>query len=129
MKQRVGMMVSTSLTNSSFKKYIVIHLQLSAFSPHPSTQPQPNPSPFPTSTLPLDFVHVSFSNTFALAVLKLIQRDQNVWVWVYLIFETAGACCFFLEGNPKPILVKPRCYDPRFNGTTNSLVLPRIWRE
>ena len=40
--------------------FIVIRLQLSAFSPHPSTPPQPNPPPFPTSTLPLDFVHVSF---------------------------------------------------------------------
>ena len=44
-----------------FKKcFIVIQLQLSAFSPHPSTPPQPNPPPSPTSTLPLDFVHVSF---------------------------------------------------------------------
>ena len=39
---------------------IVIQLQLSAFSPHPSTPPQLNPPPSPTSTLPLDFVHVSF---------------------------------------------------------------------
>ena len=46
----------------SFKKnfFIVIQLQLSAFSPHPSTPPQLNPPPFPASTLPLDFVHVSF---------------------------------------------------------------------
>ena len=35
---------------------IVIQLQLSAFSPHPSTPPQPIPPSFPTSTLPLDFV-------------------------------------------------------------------------
>ena len=35
------------------KKIIVIQLQLSAFSPHPSTPPQPNPPPSPTSTLPL----------------------------------------------------------------------------
>ena len=40
--------------------FIVIQLQLSAFSPHPSTPPQLNPPPSPTSTLPLDFVHVSF---------------------------------------------------------------------
>ena len=38
-----------------FKMFIVIHLQLSAFSPHPSTTPQPNPPPSPTPTLPLDF--------------------------------------------------------------------------
>ena len=31
-------------------------LQLSAFSPHPSTPPQPNPPPSPASTLHLDFV-------------------------------------------------------------------------
>ena len=43
-----------------FKIFIVIQLQLSAFSPHSSTPPQPNPPPSPTSTLPLDFVHVSF---------------------------------------------------------------------
>ena len=46
--------------NFFFKFLIVIQLQLSAFSPHPSTPPQSNPSPSPTSTLPLDFVHVSF---------------------------------------------------------------------
>ena len=43
-----------------FKKIFVIQLQLSAFSPHPSTPPQPNPPPSPTFTLPFDFVHVSF---------------------------------------------------------------------
>ena len=37
-----------------------IQLQLSAFSPLPSTPPQPIPPPSPTSTLPLDFVLVSF---------------------------------------------------------------------
>ena len=44
-----------------FKNYfIVVQLQLSAFSPHPSIPPQPNPPPSPASTLPLAFVHVSF---------------------------------------------------------------------
>ena len=43
-----------------FLIFIVIQLQLSAFSPHPSTPPQLNPPPSPASTLPLDFVHVSF---------------------------------------------------------------------
>ena len=43
-----------------FLSFIVIQLQLSAFSPHPSTPPQPIPPPSPTSSLPLDFVHVSF---------------------------------------------------------------------
>ena len=40
--------------------FIVIQLQLSAFSPHLSTPPQPNSPPFPASTLPLGFVHVPF---------------------------------------------------------------------
>ena len=40
--------------------FIFIQLQLSAFSPHPSTPPQPIPPLSPTSTLPLDFVLVSF---------------------------------------------------------------------
>ena len=40
--------------------FIVIQLQLYAFSPHPSIPPQVNPPPSPTSTLPLGFVHVSF---------------------------------------------------------------------
>ena len=39
---------------------IVIQLQLSAFSPHPSTPPQPIPPPSPFSILPLDFILVSF---------------------------------------------------------------------
>ena len=45
-----------------FKIYLFnfIQLQLSAFSPPPSTPPQPVPPPSPTSTLPLDFVLVSF---------------------------------------------------------------------
>ena len=43
-----------------FLIFIVIQLQLYAFSPYPTTPPQLNPPPFPTSTLPLDFVHVSF---------------------------------------------------------------------
>ena len=43
-----------------FSFLIFIQLQLSAFSPHPSTPPQPVPPPSPISTLPLDFVLVSF---------------------------------------------------------------------
>ena len=42
------------------KIFIVIQLQLYAFSPHPSTPPPLNTPPSSTSTLPLDFVHVSF---------------------------------------------------------------------
>ena len=55
--------VKTAYTNFIlFKKklFIFIHLQLSAFSPHPSTPPKPVPPPSPTSNLPLDFVLVSF---------------------------------------------------------------------
>ena len=40
--------------------FIVVQLQLSAFSPHPSLPPQPNPPPSLASTIPLGFVHVSF---------------------------------------------------------------------
>ena len=40
--------------------FIFIQLQLSAFSPHPSTPPQSVLPPSHTSTLPLDFVLVSF---------------------------------------------------------------------
>ena len=40
--------------------FIIVQLQLSEFSPQPSTPPQPNPPPSLASTLPLSFVHVSF---------------------------------------------------------------------
>ena len=44
-----------------FKNYfIIVLLQLSAFSLHPSTLPQPNPPLSLASTFPLGFVHVSF---------------------------------------------------------------------
>ena len=46
---------------SFLKNFIVIQVQLYAFSPHPSTPPQLNPPPSPTSTLPLGFVHVPIS--------------------------------------------------------------------
>ena len=53
--------VCPTVVSFFFKKiFIVVQLQLSAFSPHPSTPPQRNPPPSLTSTLPLDFVHVSF---------------------------------------------------------------------
>ena len=42
------------------KIFIVIQLQLYAFSPHPFTPPQLKPPPSFTSTLPLDFVYGSF---------------------------------------------------------------------
>ena len=42
-----------------FLIFAVIQLQLSAFSPHPSTPPQPNPPPSPASTLPLGSLLVS----------------------------------------------------------------------
>ena len=40
--------------------FIIVQLQLSAFSPHNSLQPQPNPPPSLASTFPFGFVHVSF---------------------------------------------------------------------
>ena len=39
---------------------IAVQLQLSPFSPHPSTRPQPNPPPSPAETVLFGFVHVSF---------------------------------------------------------------------
>ena len=45
---------------SLFSKFvIVVQLQLSAFSPHPSMPPQQNPPPLFASTLPLSLVYVS----------------------------------------------------------------------
>ena len=41
--------------------FIVVQLQLSAFSPHPSAPPQQIPLLSPAATLPLGFVHVSFT--------------------------------------------------------------------
>ena len=43
-----------------FNYFIIVQLQLSAFSPHHSPQPQPNPPPSLASTIPLGFVHMSF---------------------------------------------------------------------
>ena len=40
--------------------FIVVQLQLSAFSPHLSPPSHPNPPPSLASTLPLGFVHTSF---------------------------------------------------------------------
>ena len=58
----ISISASLFLTGSFFLIliFIVIQLQLCAFSPHPSTPPQLNPPDSPTSTLPHDFVHVSF---------------------------------------------------------------------
>ena len=47
-------------TFSFFLIFIVIQLQLYAFSPYASTPPQLNPPPSPTSTISPNFVHVSF---------------------------------------------------------------------
>ena len=56
----VGIFQNTwRLNNTLFFVFIAVHLQLSAFSPHPSTPTQPNPPPCPTSTFPLGFIHVS----------------------------------------------------------------------
>ena len=54
-------MAHTFETNTFLKNYfIVVQLQLSAFSSHPSTPTPAKPTPSPASTLPLGFVHVSF---------------------------------------------------------------------
>ena len=43
-----------------FLNYLIVQLQLSAFSPHHSPRTPAKPSPSLASTLPLSFVHVSF---------------------------------------------------------------------
>ena len=48
-----------------FLIFIVIQLQLYAFSPYPSTTPQLNPPPSSTSTLPLDFMEILSLGTTA----------------------------------------------------------------
>ena len=68
-----------------FKKFfIVIQLQLCAFSPHPSTPPQPNPPPSPTSTLPLNFVHVSkgrFLGSEFYTQQGVTSSHLVIWIW------------------------------------------------
>ena len=81
-----------------FLIFIVIQLQLSAFSPHPSTPPHPNPPPSPASTLPLDFVHVSFI-VVPVNPSPLYPLPTPLWAWpdcsqlqcLWLYFV-----CFFL---------------------------------
>ena len=67
--------------------FIVIQLQLSAFSPHPSTPPQPNPPPSPTTTLPLDFVHVSF---IVVPVIPSPHYPLPTPLWLLLSSSTAS---------------------------------------
>ena len=71
--------------------FIVVQLQLSAFSPHPSTPPQPNAPPSPTSTLPLGFVHVSFivvpenpSPHSPLVIVRLLLTSISVVIFCLL---------------------------------------------
>ena len=75
---------SIILLFSFFKIFIVIQLQLYAFSPHHSTPPQLNPSPSPTFTLPLDFVHVSF------IVVPIIPVPHHFIIF-YWVFSVIGA--------------------------------------
>ena len=78
------------------KIFIVIQLQLYAFSPLLSTPPQLNPPPSPTSTITPDFVHVSFNSSCnALFPLSpphsprpLLDCSQPQCLWLYF--------CFFL---------------------------------
>ena len=82
-----------------FKKiFIVIQLQLYAFSPHPSTPPQVNPPPSPTSTIPLGFVHMSFIIVPAIPSSHgphptpsrpLLDCSEPQCLWLYFV-------CFFL---------------------------------
>ena len=60
-KIKIFYILCNSLFFFQFLNYfIVVKLQLSAFSPYLSTPLQPNPPPSPASTLPLGFVHMSF---------------------------------------------------------------------
>ena len=81
-----------------FLIFIVIQLQLYAFSPHPSTPSQLNPPPSPTSTIPPDFVHVSFTIVPAIPSSHcphptppwpLLDCSQPQCLWLYFV-------CFFL---------------------------------
>ena len=78
--------------------FIVIQLQLYAFSPRPSTPPQLNPPPSPTSTLPLDFVHVSFivvpenpsptiPSPLPPAIVRLFLTSMSLVIFCFLFFS------------------------------------------
>ena len=58
-----GNQVSLLEYNTFFKIFIVIQLQLYAFSPHPSNPPQLNPPPSPTSTPPWFCPFVFYSSS------------------------------------------------------------------
>ena len=76
-----------------FKKtFIVIQLQLYAFSPHPSTPPQLNPPPSPSSTLPLDFVHVSF---IVVPVLYCIVKEASILFQHRKLYEHTETLMFY----------------------------------
>ena len=62
--------------------FIVVHLQLSAFSPHPSTPPKSNPPPSPASTLPLGFVHVSF----------IVVPEKLWWLFAFPLHLGIATC-------------------------------------
>ena len=82
-----------------FKFFIVIQLQLCAFSPHPSTPPHPNTPPSPTSTLTLDFVHVSFYSSSCnplsslspphspLSIVRLFLTSMSLVIFCFLFFS------------------------------------------
>ena len=76
------------------KNFIVIQVQLYAFSSHPSTPPQLNPPP--SSTSPLGFVHVSSivvpvipSSLCPPCPQLLLDCSQLQYLWLYFV-------CFFL---------------------------------
>ena len=78
--------------------FIVVQLQLSAFSPHPSTPPKPNPPPSLVPTLPLGFVHVSFIAVpenpsphcpLPTPLWLLVDCSSLQCLWLYFV-------CFFL---------------------------------
>ena len=78
------------------KIFIVIQLQLSAFSPHPSTSPQLNPPPSPTSTLPLDFVILSFIVSSSCKTLSPLSSPHSPLAIVRLFLISMSVVIFCL---------------------------------
>ena len=77
--------------------FIVIQLQLSAFSSHPSPHPSQSHVPSLTSTLPLDFVLVSFIVApvnplplspphSPLAIVRLLLTSMSLVIFCLLFF-------------------------------------------
>ena len=76
--------------------FIVVQLQLSAFSPHPSIPTQPIPPPSPVSTLPLEFVHVSFIVSSSCKPLSPLSPPHSPLAIVRLFLTSMSLAIFCL---------------------------------